>query len=308
MRLRRKCESEECAAETDELAPSHCSPEAEDNIVSGRTSAVRFGSKADSCSAATQVRFTPNSDRKSRHERMARMSSTLIPESGGSLILPVDFALSIHLPALQSPSHCKIFRKNSRNSCSENVLPCPFRYGSMKNIFPNYVAIVAPPEDDARAKWEQIAPQHLTTPPVLIGQLEEASSAAEINVAVNQAIEYRTDPDDRWQTPAETLTLMIGDCEDFAILKWALLVRTGRYMPGDFALVLGEIASLAGNQPHAFLVVSDHGLSVLDNKFDQLIAPQDYINWQPMKVITDGDVFLFSKTFIIADIARGTPS
>src|SRR5262245_7898638 len=28
---------------------------------------VRFGSKADSCSAATHVRFTPNSDRKSRH-------------------------------------------------------------------------------------------------------------------------------------------------------------------------------------------------------------------------------------------------
>src|SRR5262245_27316637 len=28
---------------------------------------VRFGSKADSCSAVTHVRFTPNSDRKSRH-------------------------------------------------------------------------------------------------------------------------------------------------------------------------------------------------------------------------------------------------
>jgi hypothetical protein len=28
---------------------------------------VRFGSKADSCSAATHVRFTPNSDRESGH-------------------------------------------------------------------------------------------------------------------------------------------------------------------------------------------------------------------------------------------------
>ena len=32
---------------------------------------VRFGSKADICSAASHVRFTPNSDRKSRHPQNA---------------------------------------------------------------------------------------------------------------------------------------------------------------------------------------------------------------------------------------------
>ena len=37
------------------------------SIVSGRVRYVRFGSKADSCSAATHVRFTPNSDKESRH-------------------------------------------------------------------------------------------------------------------------------------------------------------------------------------------------------------------------------------------------
>jgi len=31
---------------------------------------VRFGSKADMCNAPTHVRFTPNSDRKSRHAAM----------------------------------------------------------------------------------------------------------------------------------------------------------------------------------------------------------------------------------------------
>src|SRR5262245_55746152 len=30
---------------------------------------VRFGSKADMCAAKSDVRFTPNSDRKSRHPR-----------------------------------------------------------------------------------------------------------------------------------------------------------------------------------------------------------------------------------------------
>jgi hypothetical protein len=31
---------------------------------------VRFGSKADICAAISDVRFTPNSDRKSRHAAM----------------------------------------------------------------------------------------------------------------------------------------------------------------------------------------------------------------------------------------------
>src|SRR5262245_6922684 len=35
-------------------------------VVKGRSD-VRFGSKADSCNAATHVRFTPNSDQESRH-------------------------------------------------------------------------------------------------------------------------------------------------------------------------------------------------------------------------------------------------
>ena len=33
---------------------------------------VRFGSKANSCSAATHVRFTPDSDRESGHPRTER--------------------------------------------------------------------------------------------------------------------------------------------------------------------------------------------------------------------------------------------
>jgi hypothetical protein len=32
---------------------------------------VRFGSQADICSATSDVRFAPNSDRKSRHELAA---------------------------------------------------------------------------------------------------------------------------------------------------------------------------------------------------------------------------------------------
>src|SRR5262249_54283999 len=62
----------------DELAPSHLPPlrlKATDGINphehSGRGRAdaghVRFGSKADICTARAHVRFTPNCDRESRH-------------------------------------------------------------------------------------------------------------------------------------------------------------------------------------------------------------------------------------------------
>jgi hypothetical protein len=41
---------------------------------------VRFGSKADICAAKCDVRFTPNSDRKSRHAANGHVRFT--PESG----------------------------------------------------------------------------------------------------------------------------------------------------------------------------------------------------------------------------------
>src|SRR6476646_8987670 len=39
-------------------------------FILARRADVRFGSKADICGATTHVRFTPNSDRESRHAQM----------------------------------------------------------------------------------------------------------------------------------------------------------------------------------------------------------------------------------------------
>jgi hypothetical protein len=48
-------------------------------LVKGRFD-VRFGSEADMCAAKRHVRFTPNSDRKSRHAANGHVRFT--PESG----------------------------------------------------------------------------------------------------------------------------------------------------------------------------------------------------------------------------------
>jgi len=48
------------------------------NCTGNRATDVRFGSKADMCGAKRYVRFTPDSDRESRHPR--RVTSALPPK------------------------------------------------------------------------------------------------------------------------------------------------------------------------------------------------------------------------------------
>lgn len=62
--------------------------------------------------------------------------------------------------------------------------------------------------------------------------LDLDSRASFINIAVNRLVEYELDPPsapggDVWSTPYETLARGAGDCEDFAITKFFLLVASG---------------------------------------------------------------------------------
>ena len=48
-----------------------------------------------------------------------------------------------------------------------------------------------------------------------------------MNLRINQEIRYQEEPPgaDVWQTPEETWAIKSGDCEDYAILKYALLME-----------------------------------------------------------------------------------
>jgi predicted transglutaminase-like cysteine proteinase len=126
-------------------------------------------------------------------------------------------------------------------------------------------------------------------------------SVEAMNADVNASVKYVPDPKDYWQPPKVTWASLSGDCEDYALLKLGILLRAGLPLSGA-ALVLGEIASLAGNAHHAFLVVEIDGTQrVLDNKFDQLIDPTEYLNWVPRKaIIADGTGYLYSAVTTIA--------
>src|SRR5262249_12612816 len=73
------------AEKADELASFHGNPEAKTangintHVYRGRGWDVRFGSKADMCTAPAHVCFTPNSDRESRHPQT--VMSALPPEA-----------------------------------------------------------------------------------------------------------------------------------------------------------------------------------------------------------------------------------
>ena len=167
----------------------------------------------------------------------------------------------------------------------------------MKNIFQGYVEIEAPVDDTERAKWQGIDWSMPSAVPG--GRVFTIDEIRVNNQEINRQIAYRSDPSDSWQSPLTTMRTGQGDCEDYAILKMARLRIIG--VPRwDMALVLGTLPE----GPHAFLVVEIDGRRwVLDNKFDQLIEPQDYINFQPKKMLCDEGAFLYSKAFTIKEKA-----
>lgn len=109
------------------------------------------------------------------------------------------------------------------------------------------------------------------------GQQITRDSLAKLNHWANQAIRYRSDRKswkmaDFFQTPLETLVLRSGDCEDYAILKAALLQRLGvpatalAFQPVRTAGVLG-----LGSASHMVLTVrlpQDATAHVLDSLYD----------------------------------------
>jgi len=97
-----------------------------------------------------------------------------------------------------------------------------------------------------------------------------------------------------------TEELGTGNCEDFAILKYSTLLQLG-IPETSLCLVLAELVAL--NTAHALLLVElGEERRVLDNKFDQLIAPADYINLTPIKGFSGSSGFLFARQFSFGDL------
>ncbi len=95
------------------------------------------------------------------------------------------------------------------------------------------------------------------------------------------------------------MALERGDCKDFALVKYAALVKAG--IP--VRIVLGEIKTVMKNNPkHAWCAAFVEGAwRRLDNNFDQIIGMTDDPNWIPVSALHDDCVVHFGQVFSISE-------
>jgi predicted transglutaminase-like cysteine proteinase len=129
---------------------------------------------------------------------------------------------------------------------------------------------------------------------------EIRSRVENVNRAVNMAVRYVSDYEqhgvaDLWSSPLETLATGAGDCEDYAIAKFAVLLAAG-IAEKDLKVLL--VRDLAVRQDHAVLTVRINGRwLVLDNRRMALIETADLPEFMPLFAINHDGVSLFAAPY-----------
>jgi predicted transglutaminase-like cysteine proteinase len=122
-----------------------------------------------------------------------------------------------------------------------------------------------------------------------------------VNRAVNAAIRYTTDfaqhgVADRWTAPLAALASARGDCEDYAIAKYAIL-RAAGVAVSDLRLLL--VRDLAVRQDHAVLAVRENGRwLVLDNRHPLLVGTMALPHFTPLFALDHQGVSLFAAPYV----------
>jgi predicted transglutaminase-like cysteine proteinase len=129
-----------------------------------------------------------------------------------------------------------------------------------------------------------------------------------INRAVNMAIEPVSDMaqwgvDDRWSPPLETFATRKGDCEDYAIAKYAALVEAG-FAAADVKLMI--VQNTAAHEEHAVTAVRlDGAWIILDNRWLKLVEDTAMVQAIPLFALGDEGVRQFLPDVLIGE--RRTP-
>jgi predicted transglutaminase-like cysteine proteinase len=157
--------------------------------------------------------------------------------------------------------------------------------------------INAPSNDEEIPKWIALR-EHVLDNYVALRVSCQWDDIQANNEHINTIIRW-TGPDvkDNWQTPAETITKLSGDCMDIASYKYGQMRKSG-FSDDQLGIVLCEltVGLMKNNPQHAFLIVEFNGVvKVLDSRFDHIIDPKDYINMIPLKFLYGPDVLLFAK-------------
>lgn len=115
----------------------------------------------------------------------------------------------------------------------------------------------------------------------------------QINRAVNLAVKYTTDArkhgiPDHWATPFDTLESGEGDCEDYAITKYALL-RAMHWPASDLRIVL--VFDGRRKEYHAVEATHlGHTWLILDNGISGTLEDAKLANYHPLFIVDDSGV------------------
>jgi predicted transglutaminase-like cysteine proteinase len=126
-----------------------------------------------------------------------------------------------------------------------------------------------------------------------------------VNRAINAAVRYASDPvqhgvPDLWSAPLATLGTGRGDCEDYAIAKYAALREAG---VGADELRLLLVRDRAAGQDHAVLGVRDEGRwLVLDNRHSVLNEAAELRQLTPLFALDQQGVKLFAAPYVLREL------
>jgi predicted transglutaminase-like cysteine proteinase len=128
-------------------------------------------------------------------------------------------------------------------------------------------------------------------------QDDERMQLERVNRFINRSVSFVSDQqawgaDDYWATPAQTLSLGKGDCEDFAIAKYFSLVRMG--VPSE-KLRLTFVKAIKQNQAHMVLAYYPSPSAqplILDNLDPRIRPASERSDLLPVYSFNDLGVFL----------------
>jgi predicted transglutaminase-like cysteine proteinase len=139
--------------------------------------------------------------------------------------------------------------------------------------YPTVDSLLRPPLDLAAAARAP-GPEALAIAAAARGLPPEAQLRA-VSAAVNAAGRWREDEEDRWLAPAEFLRDG-GDCEDFAVAKFAVLSQLG--WPADRMWVVAMRESPI-QLAHAVLVVMRGDEAEVLDSLSDAVAPLSALDW-----------------------------
>jgi predicted transglutaminase-like cysteine proteinase len=143
------------------------------------------------------------------------------------------------------------------------------------------------------------------------GRMQEGRArVGVVNRAINLAVRPTSDfaqwgVADRWSAPLATLTSGRGDCEDYAIAKYAALIAAG-FAEDDVRLVI--VRDTAIGEDHAIVAARlDGNWIVLDNRRLAMVADAEMQHVVPLFVLDHDGVKQFTPA-LVAGTPAATPA